>query len=96
MNTSANQFSARDHWKSLVLYGLNTATYKIALGKTLLGFAQSGRSHVAWDQLSRAFLDQYIVRLSVETPMPQLDFQGRLTVMERILAKYRANVLEPG
>lgn len=94
MSNTTNQFSARDHWKSLVLYGLNTATYKIALGKTLLGFAQSAQSHVAWDQLSRAFLDQYIARLSVESPMPQLDFQGRLTVMERIVAKYRAQVID--
>jgi hypothetical protein len=51
------QFTARDHWKSLVLYGLNTATYKIAFGKTLLGFAQAGQSHVTWEQLSTSFLD---------------------------------------
>ena len=29
-------FSSSDRWKALVLYGLNTATYKIALAKTLL------------------------------------------------------------
>jgi len=28
-------FSTEDYWKALILYGLNQATYKIALGKTL-------------------------------------------------------------
>ncbi len=90
------QFSARDHWKALVLFGLNTATYKIAFGKVLLEFARSGQSTVSWEQLSKAFLDQYIARLSVESPMPQMSYEGRLTVMERIVARYRAGALDYG
>ncbi len=88
------QFSARDHWKALILFGLNTATYKIALGKTLLDFAHSGQSTVTWDELSKAFLDHYIARLSVESPMPQMSYEGRITVMERVVAKYKADVID--
>ena len=41
-------FSPQDHWKALVLYGLNTATYKIAFGKTLLKLATEGITTVSW------------------------------------------------
>lgn len=90
------QFSARDHWKSLVLYGLNAATYKIAFGKTLLDFAQNGQSNVTWEQLSKAFLDHYIARLNVESPMPQLSHPTRRTEMEKIIARHRAGMLDYG
>ena len=30
-----DSYSNRDYWKAIILYGLNNATYKIALGKTL-------------------------------------------------------------
>jgi len=36
MSLDVAVFSPQDRWKALVLYGLNTATYKIAFGKTLL------------------------------------------------------------
>lgn len=90
------KFSVRDHWKSLVLYGLNAATYKIAFGKTLLGFAESGHSHVSWQDLSKAFLDQYIERLNVESPMPQMGSEGKRTVMERIIQKLNVNLIDYG
>jgi hypothetical protein len=87
-------FSPQDHWKALVLYGLNTATYKIAFGKTLLKLATEGITTVSWDVLSRQFLDQYIARLSGDSPMPQLDQPGRITVMERVVAKYRTGNID--
>lgn len=36
------RFTGKDYWKALVLYGLNQATYKIALGKTLLDLCAEG------------------------------------------------------
>jgi hypothetical protein len=90
MSNESTVFSTQDHWKALVLYGLNTATYKIAFGKTLLKLSAEGTTTVPWEVLSRQFLDQYIARLSVESPMPQLDHPGRVTVMERVVAKCRS------
>ena len=90
MSFDTDRFSPQDRWKALVLYGLNTATYKIAFGKTLLKLSADGTTTVPWNVLSKEFLDQYIARLSIESPMPQLDHPGRITVMERVVAKYRS------
>jgi hypothetical protein len=87
MSLDVAAFSPQDRWKALVLYGLNTATYKIAFGKTLLKLSADGMTTVPWDALSKEFLDQYIARLGVDSPMPQLDHPTRITKMERIVAK---------
>jgi 5-methylcytosine-specific restriction endonuclease McrA len=85
-----SQFNDLDYWKAIVLFGLNTATYKIALGEVLLDLAQHGTSTVYWDALSEAFLDKYVERLSRENTMPQQAHAGRLTVMERVVKKLTA------
>lgn len=96
MSFDSSKFSSLDRWKALVLYGLNTATYKIAFGKTLLKLSSNGLTTVPWDLLSKEFLDQYIHRLGVDNPMPQLDHPNRITVMERVVAKYRAGKIDYG
>ena len=52
-------FSNRDYWKAIILYGLNNATYKISLGKTLLELASRDTTHICWNVLSEEFLKQY-------------------------------------
>ncbi len=94
MSLAVAVFSPQERWKALVLYGLNTATYKIAFGKTLLKLSADGITTVPWSVLAKEFLDQYIARLSVDSPMPQLDQPGRITVMERVVAKYRSGNIE--
>jgi hypothetical protein len=95
-------FSDEDYWKALVLYGLNQATYKIALGKTLLDLGKQGITRVSWDQLSAAFLTHYSQRLSGANPMPQQATPHRRTRMEQIVASmqfgmsYEAAVTEVG
>lgn len=76
-------FTPSDYWKGIVLYGLNNATYKMALGAVLLEHAQAGNSSVSWEQLSVSFLNQYLRRLK-DSPMPQQANPARRTVMERI------------
>jgi hypothetical protein len=39
LRTVMSEFTDQDHWKALILYGLSQATYKIALGKTLLSLS---------------------------------------------------------
>ena len=76
------QFTDQDHWKALILYGLNQATYKIALGKTLLGLCDQGYTCVPWDVLSHEFLQQYLQRLASGEAMPQQSNPSRRTKME--------------
>ena len=86
-------FSAEDYWKALILYGLNQATYKIALGRSLLSLASEGNTKVSWEALSKEFFMQYQKRLAKENPMPQQATPARQTVMERIVALHQANKL---
>ena len=88
-----HDFSNTDCWRALVLYGLNTATYKIALAKTLLDFALANQSTVTWPELSRAFFEQYRRRLQQNDGMPQGGTPGRRTKMEQFFAEYRLGKL---
>ena len=80
-------FNDEDYWRSIILYGLNQATYKIALGKTLVSLSERNINHVPWDVLSLEFLEQYQKRLNVEEPMPQQANPSRRTFMERAVRK---------
>ena len=46
-----DKFEYVDYWKGIVLYGLNQATYKISLGKTILEIASQDKEPVEWDHL---------------------------------------------
>jgi hypothetical protein len=85
-------FSDKDYWKGIVLYGLNTATYKIALGKTLLEFANAGENIVPWDDLSKVYLEGYLERLTDERK-PQQGFANKRTKMERIVSELELGAL---
>ena len=84
-----SDFSSSDRWRALVLYGLNTATYKIALARTLLQLGQSQQNVVTWSELSRLFFEEYRSRLESNGGMPQSGLAGRRTKMERIVAEFR-------
>lgn len=81
-------FSEADLWRVIVLFGLNTATYKIALGHCLLDFADQSQSHVSMTQLAEAFFDLYQNRL--RDPKPQLTHPYRMTVMERVVGRFNS------
>jgi hypothetical protein len=78
-------------WRAVVLYGLNMATYKVALARCLEDFARAGQNHVTMIELAEAFFDLYTVRL--EAGRPQLLHPDRLTVMERIVELHQASRL---
>lgn len=86
------EFTTKDYWKALILYGLNQATYKIALGKTLLSLAEQSLTRVRWEQLSKELFQQYQQRLSND-PMPQQATPSRQTVMERIVKAHQIGTL---
>lgn len=86
-------FKNEDYWKAIILYGLNNATYKIALGKTLLDLSNTGASSISWDFLSKTFLDNYIEKLKVADPLPQQTNPARQTVIEHIIAEMKVDKL---
>jgi hypothetical protein len=81
-------FDNIDFWKAIICYGLNNATYKIALGKSLLDLTKESNNHVSWETLSQLFLDNYVARLQHST-MPQQANPARLTVVERIITNVK-------
>ncbi|KAA9327228.1 HNH endonuclease [Hymenobacter busanensis] len=87
------KFSEAEYWNGIILYGLNAATYKIALGKTLLDLTQRNQQVVTWDALSQAYLDNYLSRLAAAQAMPQQSNPARLTIMERIVREYQLGKL---
>ncbi len=79
-------------WRAIVLFGRNTATYKIALAHCLARFVEAGATDVSMPELAEVFFDLYAERLTAGRP--QLAHAGRLTVMERVVALYRLGRLD--
>lgn len=86
-------FTRNDYWQAIILYGLNAATYKMALAKVLLDASLKGESSLSWQQLSDRYLDQYVIRLSSDGK-PQQSNPTRLTKMERICAELAAGKID--
>ena len=79
-----SKFDDVDYWKGIILFGLNAATYKMGLARTLLHFSKQGMQRVEWGELADVYLEQYTQRL-VNNALPQQSNPYRLTVMERII-----------
>ena len=86
-------FENEDIWKGIILFGLNAATYKMALAKGLLDFVRQGQSHITWEELSRSFLKQYQDRLK-SAQSPQQGNPHRMTVMERVVKALDAEAID--
>lgn len=81
-------FNEKDYWRTLILYGGQVATYKIALGKVILDLANQGIDQINKEELARRFFEEYHIRL--QNGMPQLSTPNRETVMERAVKMYVA------
>ena len=55
--------SLETQWRGLVLFGKNTATYKFAFGKAILGLAKQGVSRVRLDDIAPIYADALIEHL---------------------------------
>jgi hypothetical protein len=84
-------FSNEDYWRAIILYGLNQATYKIALGQSLIRFAEKEKTHITMTELGEDFFDMYLIRL--KSGKPQLATPNRQTAMERIINLYNLGIL---
>jgi hypothetical protein len=81
-----DKFSTKDYWRAIILYGLNTATYKIALAKCLYKFSRQGKTSVSTNELAEEFF--YLFKDRLQNGMPQLDNPSRQTKMEHIVKLY--------
>lgn len=86
------KFEDIDYWQGIILFGLNQSTYKIALGKTIIEIASDGKQEINWDDLSKRYLDNYILRLKID-PKPQQSNPSRRTKMERIVYELSNNII---
>lgn len=93
--TITEKFSNEDIWKGIILFGLNTARYKMALAKSLMDFSKQGKNTVYWHEIAELFLDQYIHRLE-SASMPQQGNPHRLTVMERVVRELQLGKISRG
>ncbi len=87
MSRDASLDESQLAWRGVILFGLNTATYKIALGQTLEKLAHEQQTHVTTVQLAQSFFELYLDRLT-DDPRPQLSNPTRKTVMERIVESH--------
>ena len=85
-------FTLEDYWRALILYGQQVATYKIALGMSLVNFVNINKTIVTIDELAEEFFELYQKRL--QNNMPQLNLPNRLTVMERVVKNYTSQKLD--
>lgn len=85
-------FTNEDFFKGIVLFGLNAATYKMALAQTLLNASRNQSNELLWSELSENYFNAYLDRLE-SNPMPQQANPNRLTKMERIVKEYQLDVL---
>ena len=83
-----------DYWRALILYGKNSSTYKIALGRLLLNYSSNGTDRIDTNDLAGDFFDIYHERCS--TGKPQLGMSGRKTVVEHELDAIAAGVKQKG
>lgn len=46
----------KEYWRALILYGLNTATYKMAFAKSLKYIVDADKNNVSMSELAEVFL----------------------------------------
>jgi hypothetical protein len=85
-------FDDTDIWRIIMLYGRNTATYKLALGACLSQFAHQEQTTIRMPDLAAAFFDIYADRL--KNGKPQLLHPSRHTVMEQIVSLHTLGKLD--
>lgn len=70
-------------WRWIVMFGKNSASYKLALADQLLHHASQGNDRIDMDELAQNFASAYQPR--VEAGKPQQGTPGRFTVVERAI-----------
>lgn len=85
-------FTDKDLWRIITLYGLNTSTYKIALAEALNNLVRQGITNASYEILAQEFFKLYNNRL--ENGMPQLNHDTRYTKMEQIVTRFKGGAVD--
>lgn len=80
-----------DYWRAVILYGANSATYKLALATVLIDLAREGLSEISKQDLARHFFHAY--RERVAGGQPQQSIPGRRTLLERVAEEHKTGLL---
>jgi hypothetical protein len=75
--------SREDYWRSVVLFGLNSASFKFALAKSLLEFAPSTQSFVRLDELAVPFIKHLAEHLKISDKQGTSRSSGFLNSVRR-------------
>ena len=54
-NYTVGWFEKETIWRSIILFGKNTASYKFSLAKGILNLAKIGKSVVSYEELAQAY-----------------------------------------
>jgi HNH endonuclease len=84
-----DELTPKDCWRAVVLYGRNSATYKIALATCLIDFAQQGKTYVSMSELAQSFFHVYRERLEHGAKQGT----GGKTELERAVEMFRDGTL---
>ena len=79
----AKRLDSTSYFRAIVLYGLQSATYKPALAAVLQQLVAADRDRVTMLELAELYLDLYAARL--QNGRPQQSIPGRSTVMEQMV-----------
>ena len=53
------------NWRAIILFGRNVASYKFALAKTLVEFAEQGKTQLSLEELSEPFAKHICEHLNI-------------------------------
>ncbi len=81
-------FTAKDYWRGIVLYGVNASSYKIGLGNLLIDYADKGTQRITLDELSEDFFSLYQGR--IKNGKRQNKQIGRDSIVEQQIWKAEA------
>ncbi len=67
INFQINDPSIESQWRSLILFGKNSATYKFAFARALLGFVEEQKTKIKISELAIPFADSIIEHLKINS-----------------------------
>lgn len=92
LTTMSEAPNASECWHSVILRGLNSATYKMALAWCIAQSVEAGKTRVTMDELAEAFLDVSVERL--RNGMPQLSDPNNEAGMEGVVREFQSGRLD--
>ena len=86
------EWTDKDYWMFIILYGRNASTYKMGLGKSLIDLGRiNSDKKIHLDELGEDLLNMYQKRLA--NGLPQMGQLGKKTVVESKLDELKVGII---